>query len=295
MISDNNPVWTLPFGEQAELLLESDVVPVSLIPLNPGDEPRLVLSGEDADRVEVEVHRQGDRVRVRVRRQGHPHFSFGNSDALVSLFVPAQISASIHADAGSIAASGFGPCELELTTDAGRISIRDSNGHLRLSTDAGLIEGRNLGPCHLEMRTDAGRISLEEAHGQMRLSSSAGKITGERLSGSIDAQTDVGSIRLGIAGLTPGSHRVRTSAGSIRIDLAPDLDVKVVTAAGLGSAKSSYPSRSNSETVLHVSADLGSVKVRAAEVEMPRGARQGIQRHVEDVRSAVAAGFSHVP
>src|ERR1700737_2080969 len=63
MQSDNN-VWELPFGQPAELELQTEWGNLALLPVEPGRSARLELSPESADKIAVHVEKQGDAVRV---------------------------------------------------------------------------------------------------------------------------------------------------------------------------------------------------------------------------------------
>lgn len=225
---ETSATWALPFGERAELEFESDHGAFELVPLGPGEQPRIEATGRYADRLNVQVRREGNVVHVEIDHEhGRGRFSFGRWDARVVLYVPPEITA-------------------------------------RVQTDAGRIDARDLGPCQLALETDAGQIRLHNVRGRLRLSTDAGQIRGEGLRGSFEVETDAGQIRLGILALDPGEHYVSTDVGSVDIELAPGLDVKVETRAGVGSVRSNYPSRPDAPAVLRASTGMGSVRVREA-------------------------------
>lgn len=222
--------WPLPFGERAELDVTSDLGSLTLLPVAPGAEPRVEVSGRDVNRIDVTVDRDGNTVRVRVRRRPSMRHWFGSWDGATVVHVPRDVRARLHTDLGS-------------------------------------IEARDLGPCDLRISTDAGRIAVEDVTGRLRLAAAAGKISGRRLAGSLDAETDAGAISLAIERLDPGEHRVRADAGSVTIALAPGLDVRVETSAGLGSVRNEYPSHPDAPALLRAATDLGSVRVHEARAD----------------------------
>lgn len=222
---EDRRTWPLPFGERAELTFRSDFCAAEVVPVRDGEQPFIEVRGRDAGRLHVEVGRDGDAVRIEVDRRGVWPGMLHGRDGRVTLHVPRGLRAEMKTDIGSIRVRDLGACDLDLRTDAGRIEVDDLSGRLRLSTDAGQIRGRGL----------AGRF---------------------------DVQTAAGSIRLGITGLEPGEHSFRTDAGSIRLSLAPGLDVRVEAHAGLGTVKASYPSREDAAAVLRAATDVGLVKIR---------------------------------
>jgi hypothetical protein len=218
----------LPFGEHAALELEADVGVVEVAPVAEGESPRVTVTGRDADHVDVRVERLGETVRVVVSQDAAFHHWFRTWDARVTVYVPRRIRAVVRTNVGSLAVHDLGPCTLDLSTDAGRITVERVQGRLRLTSDAGTI-------------------------------------TGEDLSGTFDVANEAGAVRLGITGLDPGEHRVQTSVGTARVRLAPGLAVQIETRASLGSARSDYPSRPDAPAVLRVTTGVGSVRVRAAD------------------------------
>ena len=219
-------------------------------PLPFSEKPKLDFSS-DFGTVRLEPVGSGEQPRLEVIGRNlarlHVHLSqagdivrchvdqdcFGVRDLDFVLLLPREVQARVHADLGSIEATDLGPCELELTTNVGQIRVENVHGRLRLASDAGAISGRGL-------------------------------------VGSLDVETDAGSIHLEIDGLDPGRHRVHTDAGSIRIALASDLDVRVEAESDVGSVRTSYPVHPAAAAVLEVSTDAGSIRVRAVEPSEPR-------------------------
>lgn len=229
--------WPLPFGERAELDLEYDTGSIEVMPVAPGEAPRVEASGRNAHRLEVDVQRDGNTVRVRIDRENGFGFIWRSNDEL-RVWVPREIAARVHADAGSIEVRDLGPCELDLGTDAGRLRLENVHGRLKLSTDAGQISGRGLG-------------------------------------GSIEAETDAGQIHLQIDALNAGEHHISTDVGQVKIEMAPGLEVRIETRAGLGSVRNEYPSSPTAAAILHISTDVGSVRVRSTNDAESDGSHHG--------------------
>jgi hypothetical protein len=190
-----------------------------------GEQPRIEVTGYDAQEVEVEVRRDGDRVKVSISHEGRFRFPWGNRNARITVYVPRELRAKVRTDAGS-------------------------------------IEARDLGPCELSLATDAGRLRLHHITGRITLKSDAGQIRGDHLAGAIRAETDAGKVDLGIDALDPGEHTVRTDVGAITITLAPEANVRVQARATIGSARSDVPHRPDAPALLRVFTDVGSVRVR---------------------------------
>ena len=220
--------WTLPFGERAELELAAGRGDFALVPVDPGEAAWIEVAGRGV--VDgVEVSRVGNVVRVEVDRDNHVHRS--GRDSRATLHVPRDVRAEIHTHAGS-------------------------------------VEARDLGPCELAVKTGAGRIALSDVYGRLRLSTGAGQIAGHGLGGSIDAETNAGAVLLDIGALDPGDHHIRNGAGAIRLELAYDIDARIDVRPGRGSVQSDYPTRQHAAAVLHVSTDVGSIRIRGTHFQV---------------------------
>jgi hypothetical protein len=217
----NGNVWELPFSQPAELELRTEWGSLAVLPVEPGQSPRLELSRGSGDNVVVHVEKVGDVVRVALEQ--HSHW-FGGWECRATLYVPHDVRASIE-------------------TKAGSVSVRSLEG------------------CELGIKADAGKIDLVDVYGLMHLSADAGSINGRKLGGFFDVATQAGSIRLEIVDLKPGEHRVRASMGSIRLELAKGMDVCVETHTSMGSVRNRYPARQSAPAKLALSAEMGSIHV----------------------------------
>jgi hypothetical protein len=219
----NGNTWELPFDPAAELELHSEWGSLSLLPVEPGQQPRLELSHSSVDSVAVHVEKVGALVRVAL----DPHRSlnwFGGWECRAVLYVPRDVRASVQ-------------------TNAGSVSVRDLDG------------------CQLGIKANAGKIDLVRVYGLLHLSADAGSVTGRDVGGNFDVETQAGSIRLEILDLQPGEHRIRATMGSVRVELARGLDVCVETRTSLGSVRNQVPSRSSAAAKLMLWTEMGSIRV----------------------------------
>ena len=219
--------WTLPFSEVPQLELSANVAAIKLVAVEPEGTPRLELAGgADARALGVEVTKNGDVVQVHLNyRNGIGMWEFGASAKLIA-YVPRNLRARVS-------------CEL------GRLQV----------------EGLDAG-CDLQLSTSAGAILLDHVTGRMVLRASAGKIAGDSLAGTFDVESSAGAVQLGILGLQAGQHRVATNMGSVKVELAPNIAVRIETHTSMGSVRTRYPSQSDAPAVLMLSTDLGAVKVK---------------------------------
>lgn len=219
--------WPLPFSDLAQLELATPFGDIQLIPLAEGETPHVEQAGGDRG-LNVEMAKEGDVVRMRLTSTELSFLDFGAPHARLVLHVPSNVRARVRTEFGRIRAERL---------------------------DQG---------CDLDLATTAGAMHLDQIIGRIALRTGAGQITGEKLAGTFDVVTAAGSVRLGIAGLQPGHHRISTSMGAVRVDLSPGIQVKLETRTSMGSVRRKYPSSPDAPAVLEVSTELGSVKVREA-------------------------------
>jgi hypothetical protein len=233
---DQGRTWELPFNDPAELELHTDFGSVWLVPVEPGGQSRLELHRNCVDRMAVEIDKHEDRVRVRLEPQ--PDFAwFRNWDCRATLYVPRNVRASLQTNAGSINVRDLVGCELGIKANAGKIELSDTYGLLHLGADAGSIVGRNIG-------------------------------------GFLDVETQAGSIRLEVADLQPGEHRVRASMGSVRLELPKGMDVCIETRTSLGSVRNNYPSSQSAPVKLFLATEMGSLRVDEGSYPAPSWPRR---------------------
>src|ERR1700674_4906150 len=223
LMQSDNLIWELPFGQPAELELQTDWGNLALVPVEPGQTPRLELSRESVDNIAVHVDKQGSAVGVSLDPQRSFKW-FGGWECRATLYVPRDVRA-------------------HLQTNAGSVSVRDLEG------------------CELGIKVNAGKIDLVKVYGLVHLSADAGSVTGRDVGGYFDVETQAGSVRLEIMDLQPGEHRIRATTGSVRLELARGLDVCVEAHTSLGSIRNRYPSRPSAATKLVLSTEMGSVRV----------------------------------
>jgi DUF4097 and DUF4098 domain-containing protein YvlB len=131
----------------------------------------------------------------------------------------------------------------------------------RIRNDMGSVRISGLEGCDLDVSTSAGQLRLEDIRGRLKLHADAGEIKGDHLGGSIEAECNAGSARLGIDYLDAGHHRVKSNMGSVRIELATGIRVRIEAKTVMGSTRVRFPSVADADAVLELAADLGSVKV----------------------------------
>ncbi len=215
--------WELPFGQPPELELQTEWGTLALVPVEPGQTPRLELTHGSSEHITVHVEKVGDTVRVALDPQRSFNW-FSGWECKATVYVPRDVHAHVQ-------------------TNAGSVSVRD------------------LEDCELGIKANAGKIDLVKVQGLIHLAADAGSVTGRDVGGYFDVETHAGSVRLEISDLQPGEHRIRAAMGSVRVELARGLDVSVETRTSLGSVRNRYPPHESAMAKLLLSTEMGSVHV----------------------------------
>ncbi len=117
-----------------------------------------------------------------------------------------------------------GSTEVEVKLVAGAVDVQDISGDLRVEITAGSIDAGGLRSRNVDLRTEAGRVTVahQVAPAQTSARSEAGKVT-VRLPGSgsyaVDATTDAGDRTVDVTVDPASAHRVTalTEAGDVTV------------------------------------------------------------------------------
>lgn len=214
--------WELPLDQHPALEVTAEMAMISIVPTRLGEKPFVEVLG--ASRIEVNIRGEGGTTHVHLE-QDVGFFGFGRDKSRTVLHVPGDV-------------------------------------RVRVRTEAGRLRAERLHGCRLTIETDAGEVQLRDVHGAMRVLTGAGKIDGEALAGSFDFATTAGAIYLDVVAFDPGKHRVTTSVGAVKVDLARGLAVNIDARTTMGTARVVYPSQRDAPAILDIEADVGAIKVR---------------------------------
>jgi hypothetical protein len=238
MGADETESWPLPLGESPVLDLDAGAIALEILPLPAGEQARIESIGR-RDQPPPQISAEGGTAIIRLAQLGF-NWPWGRGrHGSYRLLVPANVRARVRCAAGQIRVERLAGCDLDLATGAGQIALR-------------------------------------EVHGRLVLHAQAWEIRGERVGGTLQVESSLGSVRLEVDALDPGTHRIHSSMGSVRLELAEGLRVRIDAQTSMGSTRNRYPSTSDADTILLLATDLGSVRVD------PTGARP--KRDVEDWR-----------
>jgi hypothetical protein len=123
----NGTTWELPFGEPAVLELQTEWGTLALMPVEPGQTPRLELSDGSRENISVRVEKIGETVRVSL----DPFSSFKwfrGWECRATLYVPRDVHAHVQSNAGSINVRDLEGCELGIKASAGKIDLVKVHG-----------------------------------------------------------------------------------------------------------------------------------------------------------------------
>jgi hypothetical protein len=172
----------------------------------------IAQAGERVDEMVVHAYREGNRVVLRYDAGEQPKavVEHGSVDFDVAMPIVADVSVDV----------GNGAVEAENLE--GTIVLKTGDGEIVASDIAGALDAR----------TGKGRIDVARARGTLRLGSSNGRLHMTDFEGSVDAGTSRGDILFRGRPVGP-SHRLRTSMGSVQVELPPDLSITIdATASG---------------------------------------------------------------
>jgi hypothetical protein len=219
---DTTARWELPLDEHPALEVTAEMAQIALVPTLVGE--KAFVEVFNPDKVTVHVRTSPGITHVHLE-QDVGFFGFGRSKAHIVLHVPANVRASVR-------------------------------------TEAGRLRAERLHGCQLVLETEAGEVLLDDVQGSMRVVTEAGKIVGEKLGGALDFATSAGAIFLEILALDPGKHRVVTSVGAVKLELARGLLVRIDARTTMGTSRVQFPSHREAPAILEVDAEIGAIKVR---------------------------------
>ena len=159
----NGNVWELAFDEPAVLQLQAEFGNLSLLPVEPGQRPRLELARGSGDGVDVQVDKVDAVVRVRLEPRSSFNWFGGGWDCRAVLYVPRDVRAAVQTSAGSVTVRGLQGCDLGVKASAGKIELVR-----RLRLDA---PGRRRGQ---HQRARARRVLRRPDPGRLRAAGDSG-------------------------------------------------------------------------------------------------------------------------
>ena len=189
----------------------------------PAGSVRVRAEVRNPSRVDYRVAQDGDTVRVqaRPRRQHSFLHLFGfNRGARIRVTVPRDATIQAKSSNGRV----------ELKDVNGDATLRSSNGRIVVEGVKGTVDAS----------TSNSRIDAIRVTGDVTLRTSNGRIEIDEGQGSFDAETSNGAIHYR-GEMSSGRHRLKSSNGSITVQLLGEPSVKLEAATSNGSVKCLRP------------------------------------------------------
>lgn len=228
-------------AEGARVAVEGGADEVSIW-ITRGDDSRAEIE-EDYD---IDINASSSRVSLRVEKRRKLTSWLGGRGLQIRIDTPERVDLDLHTSGGQVRVEdieGF----VKAHTSGGSMHFDGINGGIDGETSGGSIQVE--GPvANAELKTSGGAIRLDDVAGEVRAQTSGGRIelghvggdvvaqtSGgsieiEAADGAVDAKTSGGGIRVAFTTQPTRSSELRTSGGTITVDLADgvgvDLDAK---------------------------------------------------------------------
>jgi len=162
----------------------------------------------------------GDNLLLRYRSSDQPEDARKYSSVSFEVTVPMQADVEVDTSNGAIAISGI----------EGQFTVDTSNGVINLSNLIGVVNAD----------TSNGAIDVDGFSGVLNLETSNGAIDIKDVEASVDARTSNG--RINFSGVLVGdSHQLRTSNGSINVEVPLDAAITFEASTSIGSISTNLP------------------------------------------------------
>lgn len=160
--------------------------------------------------------------------------SLTNVGIKYTIYAPAGLTVKANTHAGSIYVTDY-QGNLQLSSNAGRLQIDDGGGSLDARSSAGTITVRNFNGA-VTARASVGSVDVDRVNGPLRLDSGTGTINIRQFrGGKVTAETRTGSIHAATDAMLEGDVILKTSAGSVNLDLPRESSLRVTANTKMGS------------------------------------------------------------
>ncbi|HEY9721318.1 MAG TPA: DUF4097 family beta strand repeat-containing protein, partial [Oscillatoriaceae cyanobacterium] len=197
--------WPLELAPGAEVRIEADAASITVLRVEPGQSARAELAEEALKWFELNVTNQNGSAQIRLNLRPE---SFRQN--WLDWFTPRKGGLTVYLpDATNV----------QLHAEAGKVCVQDLD-----------LES-------LDVTADAGAVSLRRLTGAIRARASAGKIDGEDLAGTLDVQATTGAVRMRLAALDAGEPDIRADVGTVQVELPRGAAIRVMAESSLGSVR----------------------------------------------------------
>jgi len=227
------------------------------IEVRTGSDSEVIVQAElrDIRRINYEAIQAGDEILVTAEKTGDWWFPAGNTQADISVTVPANTALRLETSNGRIEVTGTTRGGI-LETSNGEIALKDVKGNFEATTHNGIVEIDGI-EGKASAKTTNGRVTVREAKGEFNLKTSNGIVTfsGELTpGGSNRIVTTNGHVEVELTGTPSVSIDASTSNGEVTHDDVPILTTKaktdhVIGTIGAGQAEL-YIETSNGDVII---------------------------------------------
>lgn len=224
-------------GLNPELIVDTDVADITVKQGTSG-KIKAYIEVPDKERFTIESDQDEDEVRIELKQRTVsgclfiPLYFMTAEKALITVEVPRNSELDISSDAGRIKLRDV-EADGEVQTASGSVTIDDVEGELSLTSSSGWI-GVECFSGELAIDVSSGRIELEDVDGEFDIESSSGRVDIAGARGEFRVRTNSGGVDFTGKFSGRGNH-ITTTTGSIEVVLVNQRDLEIDAHSGTGS------------------------------------------------------------
>lgn len=214
------------------------------------------MSDDNRRHFQLDFKQDGDMVEITGKMAKKLSWFSGRKRVVYKIKVPDEFNLKVKTSGGSVSVGGV-KGEVETITSGGSLRFANIDGPVLGKTSGGSIELLKIGG-NANIRTSGGSIRMEDVEGSVEAKTSGGSLAISNVKGMVTAHTSGGSIKIddvrggldvstsggGISARLPHQPakdcKMKTSGGSIRVKMAPDVAVLLDARSSGSSVKSDF-------------------------------------------------------
>ncbi|MBD3287058.1 DUF4097 family beta strand repeat protein [candidate division WOR-3 bacterium] len=223
--------------ESPTLIIEADAAHVII---EKGSEGKITVEVKVPDKEDFRVSSSqiGDKIRINLEHKGimswlaFPLHAIDKNEVVIRAEVPRQCNLELSTDAGRVDVTGISG-DIEVNTMSGVVSLDDIEEDVRVSTSTGSVRIEEFSG-KLDADVNAGTIKLNNSKGDFLLESNTGRIEVRNSSGRFRASSNMGAIDFE-GTITEGEDNFFSSdVGSVKVTLSDKKDLDIDAETDLG-------------------------------------------------------------
>ncbi|GAB4339359.1 MAG: DUF4097 family beta strand repeat-containing protein [Calditrichia bacterium] len=214
------------------------------------------MSDEIRRHFKLDFQQDGDMVEITGVMEKKLSWFSGRKQVTYKIKVPDEFNIKVKTSGGSVSVGGV-KGEVETVTSGGSLHFNDISGPVLGQTSGGSIDLLKISG-DANIRTSGGSIRMEDVEGDVEAKTSGGSLAIANVKGMVTAHTSGGSIKIddvrggldvstsggGITARLPYQPakdcKMKTSGGSIHVQMAPDVTVLLDARTSGSSVKSDF-------------------------------------------------------